>query len=189
MAQNKGPIPKLQTERLILRPFCLYDAKNYFKLVSDPRVLDTTDMPHLIEEPIMREWIMYQPEAWKENRELCLLTTLKATREILGSISLFIYERHNKADLGYWIACDHWGKGYATEAASVMIRFAFEELKLHKLEANHLERNDMSKRVLEKLGFQYEGMPRETYLKGDKYENLKLYGLLSRDYLEALEKK
>lgn len=179
---NKQVMPKLSTERLVLRPFCLYDVKQYFRLASDPEVLDTTDMPHLIDEDAAREWVMSHGDGWKERSELFLLITSKETREIMGSISLFTYDRHRKADIGYWVVPHLWGNGYATEAAGAVIEYAFNDLKLHKLEANHLERNAVSGRVLEKLGFVLEGVLRDGYLKDDKFENLKLYGLLKTEY-------
>lgn len=185
---KKMAIPRLETERLLLRPFCLYDVKPYFRLASDPKVLDTTDMPHANDEVSVREWVMSHGDGWSERSEMFLLITSKQTREIIGSISLFTYDRHKKADVGYWIVPSSWGNGYATEAASVVIGFAFDELRLHKLEANHLERNAVSGRVLQKLGFIPEGLLRDGYLKGDKFENLKLYGMLKREYLEQKDK-
>ncbi len=180
-------MPRLQTERLIMRPFCLYDAKEYKGLTSDPAILDTTDFPYTFDGNGVEDWIIHHSEAWNLNRELFLLATSKETREIVGSVSLFIYDRHNKSDIGYWVAKKNWNQGYATEAASVVIRYAFDHLNLHKLEANHLARNPHSGRVLEKLGFTPEGMQREGYLKDGKYEDLKLYGFLKTEYLALKE--
>ncbi len=183
-----GPIPRIKTERLLLRPFCLYDVKPYYRLITDPNVLSGTDMPHELEEGAAREWIMAHTEFWQKRKELFLLITDLHTREIVGSASLFTYERHNKADLGYWIAYNEWGKGYATESTSEMVKFAFRTMKLHRLEANHLVRNPSSGRVLEKIGFQYEGLLRESYLKDGIYEDLKYYGMLESDFIKKYGK-
>lgn len=184
-----GPIPRLKTERLLLRPFCLYDVKPYMSLITDPNVLSGTDMPHDLEEPAAREWIMGHSEFWQRRRELFLLVTDSITREIVGSVSLFTYDRHNKADLGYWIAYKEWGKGYATESTSEIVKFAFRKMKLHRLEANHLVRNPSSGHVLEKIGFQYEGYLRESYLKDGVYEDLKYYGMLKCDFINKFGKE
>jgi RimJ/RimL family protein N-acetyltransferase len=183
-----GPIPRIKTERLMLRPFCLYDVKAYYRLATDPEVLKGTDMPHDLEEAAAREWVVGHPEYWQRRKELFMLITSLETREIVGSASLFTHERHNKAELGYWIAHREWGKGYATEATSEMVKFAFETMKLHRLEANHLVRNPSSGRVIEKLGFRYEGLLRESYLKDGSYEDLKYYGFLASEYNAAHEK-
>lgn len=181
-----GPIPRIKTERLLLRPFCLYDVKSYYSLATDPEVLQGTDMPHELEEAAAREWIVGHPEYWQRRKELFLLITSFETREILGSVSLFTHERHNKAELGYWIARKVWGQGYATEATEVVVKFAFETMKLHRMEANHLVKNLSSGRVIEKLGFQYEGLLRGAYLKDGSYEDLKYYGLLEAEYNRPL---
>lgn len=186
---KREPIPRLQTERLILRPFCLYDAKLYRELCSSPEVLSGTDMPHSFDPGAIEEWIISHPERWNQRYELFLLITNKVNRAIIGSLSLFLYMRHNKADIGYLISPKEWGKGYATEACSVVVRYAFEIIKLHKLEANHLARNPASGRVLEKLGFQLEGLQRESYFKDGVHEDLRLYGLLQREFLELQQKR
>lgn len=177
-----GAMPRIKTERLLLRPFCLYDAKNYFSLITDPYILSGTDMPHDIDEPSAREWIVGHPEYWERRRELFMLATSLETREIIGSISIFTHERHNKAEVGYWIAHREWGKGYATEMTLTMVTFAFKTMNLHKLEANHLVRNPSSGKVLQKIGFKNEGLLRESYLKDGIYEDLAYYGLLQSEF-------
>lgn len=187
-----GAMPRITTERLLLRPFCLYDAKNYFALATDPEVLNGTDMPHDLDESCVREWIVGHPEFWERRKELYMLATSLVTREIIGSVSIFTHERHNKAELGYWIAKSAWGHGYATEATLAMVKYVFETMKLYRIEANHLLRNPSSGKVLQKLGFKYEGYLRQSYLKDGNFEDLLYYGLLRSEfpYLEEkLEEK
>lgn len=181
------PIPRLESERLILRAFCLYDVNIYFKLISEPKVLQGTDMPHPMDVSAIREWILSHSEYWKQRKDLFLLLTNKKNREILGSISLFTYEVHQKAEMGYWIAAAHWGKGYATEGCKTMLDYAFNTLNLHRMEANHLARNPQSGRVLEKVGFKYEGLHPDAYLKDGTFEDLMFYGLLKKDFQEFVK--
>lgn len=179
-----GAMPRIKTERLLLRPFCLYDAKPYFTLIMNPEVLNGTDMPHELDEVAIREWIVGHPEFWQHRRELFMLVTSLETREIVGSVSIFTHDRHNKAEMGYWVARSMWGKGYGTEAGMAMVEYAFETMKLNRLEANHLLRNPSSGRVLEKIGFKYEGLLRQSYLKDGVFEDLVYYGLLRKEFLE-----
>ncbi len=176
------PMPRIKTERLLLRPFNLYDAKPYVRLISHPKVLHDTDTPHDLSEQSTYEWINQHSSFWNNRQNVFLLITSLETREIVGAASLFIYSYHNKADLGYWIAYPHWGKGYATEANKEMVSIAFDTLNLFRLEANHLLRNPTSGRVLTKLGFTQEGILRKGYLKDNIYEDLVLYGQLQSDY-------
>ncbi len=175
-------MPRIKTERLLLRPFCLYDAKNYFSLATDPEVLHGTDMPHDLDEGAVREWIVGHPGYWEQRKELFMLATSLESREIVGSVSIFTHERHNKAELGYWIAHHLWGKGYASEATLAMVTFAFKTMNLYRMEANHLLRNPSSGKVLQKLGFKYEGLFRQSYLKDGIYEDLVYYGLMREEF-------
>ncbi|WP_226042748.1 GNAT family N-acetyltransferase [Natrinema sp. DC36] len=85
------------------------------------------------------------------------------------------------AELGYWITPDEQGNGYATEAAELCLAHAFDELGLHKVWARTVEDNEGSKRVLEKLGFQQEGVLREHWLGYDRYVDEYRFGLLESE--------
>lgn len=85
------------------------------------------------------------------------------------------------AELGYWIAPDEQGKGYATEAAELGLTHAFDQLGLHKVWARTIHDNEGSKRVLEKLGFQHEGTLREHWLGLDRYVDEHRFGLLKSE--------
>lgn len=68
------------------------------------------------------------------------------------------------AVLGYAVDVDHQGRGYATEAAAAAIRFAFQELRLHRIETSYQPENTASGKVLRKLGFVVEGYSRDRLL-------------------------
>ena len=86
-----------------------------------------------------------------------------------------------KAELGYWITPDRQGKGYATEAADLCLTHAFDELGLHKVWARTAGDNKASNRVLEKLGFQQEGVLREHWYGFGRYVDEYRYGLLEAE--------
>lgn len=86
--------------------------------------------------------------------------------------------RGRKAELSYWIAPDEQGKGYATEAAALCLTHAFDELGLHKVWARTVGDNEASKRVLEKLGFQQEGVLHEHWYGFGRYVDECRFGLL-----------
>ncbi len=78
---------------------------------------------------------------------------------LVGEVSLGSVQRgpFQSANVGYWIDESHAGRGYAPEAVAVVLRFAFEELGLHRVEAAIVPRNARSRRVVEKLGLREEG--------------------------------
>lgn len=101
----------------------------------------------------------------------------------LGDVSLApIDERRGWANLGYWIHPDHQGRGYATEAARMVLTHGFDELRLHRISATIVGENDASKRVVEKLGFVHEGTKRDdAYLDGE-YVDREVYAALSDEW-------
>ena len=82
------------------------------------------------------------------------------------------------AELGYWIGEPFWNKGIATQAVKLMIQYAFEELKLLKVFAGVFEGNEASKRVLEKCGFELEGIARKAVFKNDALMDEYRYGIV-----------
>jgi ribosomal-protein-alanine N-acetyltransferase len=102
---------------------------------------------------------------------------------LLGGLTLGNVRRGiaQAAALGYWLGVPYVGQGYMTEAVRALIPFAFDELKLHRLEAACLPHNHASIRVLERNGFQREGLARR-YLKIDgRWQDHVLFAFLSDD--------
>ena len=104
--------------------------------------------------------------------------------EAVGSISLKnISHSMGHGELGYGMAESHHGKGIATAALRLLIKKIFAESTLRRLLAYVHEENQPSRRVLEKLGFQEEGLLREHYLINGVPVNEVLYALLKREWL------
>ena len=102
---------------------------------------------------------------------------------VIGTCTLFaITLPHKRAELGFAIERGQWGKGYASEAASAIVRYAFEVMGLHRLEADVDPRNAASIRTLERLGFRREGYARERYHLGGEIQDALLYGLLRSEF-------
>ncbi|WP_226479930.1 GNAT family N-acetyltransferase [Natrinema amylolyticum] len=98
-----------------------------------------------------------------------------------------ISDVHGNGELGYWIATDETGQGYATEAAGLCLRYAFDERNLRKVIARVFEDNDPSMRVLEKLGFREEGQLRDHYYVDGRSVNAVLYGMLESEFRNRTE--
>jgi ribosomal-protein-alanine N-acetyltransferase len=125
-----------------------------------------------------------------ESADLALLGKAESFRwfitvggEAVGSISLKnIGHSMGYGDLGYGIAESHRGKGIASAALRLLIVNIFAESTLRRLMAYVHEENQASRRVLEKLGFQEEGLLREHYLINGSPVNEVLYALLKKDW-------
>jgi RimJ/RimL family protein N-acetyltransferase len=87
------------------------------------------------------------------------------------------------ADMGYEIAPDEWGRGYASEAARAVLNFGFRELRLHRVWAECIAGNAASERVLQKLGMRLEGRLRENeFFKGRWWDTL-IYAILVQEWI------
>jgi RimJ/RimL family protein N-acetyltransferase len=116
------------------------------------------------------------------NRTLFQWGIAGATGRIVGTTTLLnISDRHRRAEIGFAIGRAHWGQGLAVDAASTTIRFAFEQLDLHRIEADADPRNIRSLRLLEKLGFRREGLLRQRYLANGELQDAVVLGLLRSD--------
>lgn len=175
--------PTLETERLLLRPFVHEDAADVTRLVSDRRIADTTiNIPHPYDQDMAEGWIAKHAEAAERDEGLTLAVTLRETGATVGAVGLAISRNHRRAELGYWVAVDYWGHGYATEAASAIVEHAFTTLDLGRVVAHCLTRNPGSWRVMEKLGMQREGRLRQHVIKWDVPEDIWLYGILREEW-------
>ena len=103
----------------------------------------------------------------------------------IGRIRLELSERNSTGDIGYELAPDHWGKGYATEALREVVRYGFEELRLHRLCAWAYEPNKASQRVLVKAGFTHEGTMRKRCSWGDGWVDDLMFGMLAEEWLRS----
>jgi ribosomal-protein-alanine N-acetyltransferase len=89
---------------------------------------------------------------------------------------------HQRAELGFDLRRDRWGKSLAYEATMAVVRFGFEQLKLHRIEAFTVADNTRSVRLLERLGFKREGLQRDASMEADgAFHDCAQYGLLRTD--------
>jgi RimJ/RimL family protein N-acetyltransferase len=105
--------------------------------------------------------------------------TLSPDGPAIGECDLSdIDRRHARAEIGFLFAQRHWGKGYAREAMERVIGYAFDELGLERLWARFHESNEASKRLLERLGFAYEGCLRSHVARDGARRDCLIYGRL-----------
>lgn len=176
-------LPRLLTERLLLRPFTVDDGPRVEQLAGAREVADTTlSLPHPYPVGGGVQWIATHAAAW-QGRERCTLAVslLSAPNDVLGAIALDLSTVHARGELGYWIGKEFWNRGYATEASSALIEFAFHDLGLHRVQARHFLRNPSSGRVMQKVGMHLEGVLRDAYVRWGRFEDVAMYAILNPD--------
>jgi ribosomal-protein-alanine N-acetyltransferase len=177
----------LQTGRLLLRPFHHSDLSALNACARSPQVGPHAGWPpHQSREQSRRvlDQFIREQEVWA--------VVLRSSGALLGSIGLHEDYRRPYAGarmLGYALGEAYWDKGYATEAAGEIIRFAFEVQHLSLLSLYHYAYNDRSRRVAEKCGFIREGVLRAGSMRYDgRIFDEVCYSLTRADY-EALQAK
>jgi RimJ/RimL family protein N-acetyltransferase len=146
---------RIETERLILRPFDKGDADAVTMLAGNWKVARMTILiPHPYPDGLAAAWIAGHAAKRESGEAYTFAITLDGA--VIGAIGMTRADDDRYA-LGYWIGEPWWGRGIATEAARGMIRFARETLGLSELDASFLDLNPASGRVLTKCGFVHTG--------------------------------
>lgn len=124
----------------------------------------------------------------REKDEMYLLGIFKKTSNaLLGNITLSQILRGplQSCLIGYKLDLNHNGKGYMSEAVSLAVKYAFEELKLHRIEAGVMPSNPGSMRVLEKAGFTKEGIARKNVMVNGNWEDHQMLAIIAEDYFTS----
>jgi [ribosomal protein S5]-alanine N-acetyltransferase len=154
-------VPKLRTQRLELRAARQDDTGNFLRLDRDPRVMryigdgsiGTRDSVAAAVARTLRYYRIYPGLGRRSAEE-------RASGRFIGWFSLNYVPKTVEIEVGYRLLPDAWGKGYATEGASALVRYGFEELGLHRIIGVTHPDNAASQRVLQKAGLRDAGWGR-----------------------------
>ena len=173
LADSAADCPVLETERLVLRAIVPDDAEDVFAYCSDPDVGADAGWPmhRTIEDSrAFIEAVACEPHVFGVFEKLFAAdgadgsdgaVSEPRTGPCIGSVGLIPDPQRRNVDalmLGYSLAKPAWGRGYMTEASREVIRYGFEELALGLISCTHYLFNDRSRRVIEKCGFEREGI-------------------------------
>jgi len=178
--------PGLSTDRLLLRPFAHHDAGAVQRLAEHPDVsASSLHIPDPGGEELAEAWIQELGAGWREGRLAVFAAVLPDTGDICGAAGLTIDRAASSAELGFWFGRPFWGRGYGYEAAKALVNWGFTVLDLRRIHASHLDGNERSRGILDKLGMQHEGMLREHVLHRGEWCDLHLWGILSPEWPAA----
>jgi RimJ/RimL family protein N-acetyltransferase len=181
---------QIETERLLLRDFTLDDVEALAACRADERLWRFYNPVDDIEAntrgaiEVFIRWQSQQPRTYFQ-----LAIVLKQTGSLVGTCGLRkraqAFHRPPvvpEAELGYELEPRHWGKGYASEAARAMVAYGFGALELDRVFAYPLGENEVSWRLMERLGMRREGVLRDqANLRGRRVDTY-LYGLLKEEW-------
>ena len=170
-----GRIKLIQSERK--------HASALFTFWSDPEVSRYMNIESFasIEEAITMIDFLNKLAEKKQANRYTIMTGVKD--EIIGSCGFnYIDYDNEKAEVGYDLGKAYWGRGFASEVVTILLRYGFLELQLNRIEAKVAPENERSIRLLERLGFFYEGLLRQSEKTKDGFMDVKLYSMLKRDF-------
>jgi len=146
----------LETERLTLRQFTDDDADAIFAIIGDPIAMQY--YPRSFSREDAAEWIERNLRRYVNDEYGLLAVVLKSSGKVIGDCGLSwqLADGEPVLELGYHLRRDHWGQGYATEAARACMDYAFRELMVEKLVSLISSENRPSRRVAERNGMREE---------------------------------
>ncbi|WP_245583657.1 GNAT family N-acetyltransferase [Salinimicrobium xinjiangense] len=177
--------PQLKTERLLLRKQELKDAPHLQQMRSNEQVMLYMDSDRHEDIKASEAFIARNLESYEQKTGFFWDITAAETGNYLGDIILRKIDRTNfRAEIGYTLKPDYWGRGYMKEAMRAVISFGFKDLGLHSIEANINPANTTSRELLLKMGFLKEAFFRENYNYNGRFLDTEIYSLLERDFIQ-----
>lgn len=189
LLRNKGDVvTTIKGDRCLLKPFVPNDTMEVTKLLIRNKLYWSTYEPIHLEnyytEQVQYKKIVEGMHLRSLNREFSYGIYELNSRYLIGMISLYSIKRipFSSAFIGYSIDEQYSGKGITSEAVLLVLEFAFNTLRLNRLEAYVAPGNVASIRVLEKAGFEKEGLLRKLlYINGEWVDHF-IYAVLSEEY-------
>ncbi len=183
-------LPVISTGRLLLREIEEYDANDMFEYARLPMIGPSAGwQPHTSLSETRTVIKLFQGK--KKYGQLGVFAIVwKENNKMVGTVELHTYVRNHRAELGYTVNPDYWGRGIALEASKHVIAWGFEKLWLKRIECTTFTNNKQSRRVCEKLGLTFEGTKRKGYLLYDgSIKDIDCYAIIDDDYYQRIYEK
>ena len=181
-------IPTLETDRLILRGMRVSDAEDMYEYACRPSVTEyLTWDPHTSED-MTREYLTYVGQRYRTGDFYDWSMVCRADGRMIGTCGFTSFNcPADSAEIGYVLNPAYQGQGLATEAVRRVLRFGFEELSLHRIEAHFIQGNDASRRLMERVGMTFEGYARESMKIKGRYRTIGTCAILRGEFDTTLQ--
>lgn len=166
--------PIIETDRLILRPFCEDDTQDVYECwESDPEVAKYMFWCSHNDIEKTKQWILSEIERISSDQWYRWAVVTKVDNELIGTGLIYFEDEYNLFEVAYNFGKRYWGKGYATETMQAVVDFAKETLELKELVGRYAKNNPASGNVLKKLGFMNcKEIPYEANEGQNQYEGI-----------------
>ncbi|MCG7383022.1 GNAT family protein [Paenibacillus sp. ACRRY] len=174
--------PMLKTDRFNLRAAAEEDALDVMALYSNETVVEF--MPFTPFESVndAMDEIGWYTKIFREQSGLRWMIEDPKSGKVVGTCGFLNREEvHNRAEIGYDLHPEYWGKGVMSEVARAVLHFGFMNMQLNKIEARVEPKNEASIGLLHKLGFQQEGLLRQHEFEKGRYIDLAVFSKLKSE--------
>lgn len=176
--------PYLDTNRLVLRKMQKRDAADMYEYASQKCVTQYLLWEPHESESYTQRYLSYIQSRYRSGDFFDWAITLRDSGKMIGTCGFTrLVVEANSAEIGYVLNPAFWGYGIAPEAVTEVMRFGFSELRLHRIEARYMVGNERSRRVMEKLGMQFEGVSRDSMHVKGKYVSIGTCAILRNEFI------
>jgi len=178
---NFSPFPIIETERLLLRRVNSNDVNEILELRSNPETMKYIPRPLLKNLDDAFGHFKMIDDAIENNTGINWAITLKGNSKLLGIVGFYRIQPENyRAEIGYMILPEFQGKGIVSESIQALLRYAFDGMNLHSVEAVIDPDNIASEKVLQKCNFVKEAHFKENEFYGGKFWDSVIYSILNK---------
>lgn len=175
--------PVLHTERLVLRELREEDAAAAFRMFSDPEVMRYVGKAVNVDLAETLNFLRANRDQYPARTGVRWAITLRGDDQLIGSCGHWrLMKEHHRSEIGYDLLQSHWGRGIMAEALHAILAFGFTRLGLHSVEAQIDPANRRSQQVLERVGFQKDGLLRENFYYAGRYLDTAVFTLLAAEH-------
>ena len=171
--------PRLETDRLCLRQLTVADAPALYDMMADPDVARFTGRREFKRVADAVDLLRGVGLDYATRRSIRWGVTRVSSPTILGTVGLHDWDRyHRHVAIGFDLHREHWGHGYAKEMVSAVCAYAFDHMRVQRIEAHVMRGNRSSERLLDSIGFEMEGTHRNRMYKDGKQHDVHIYALI-----------
>ena len=174
-------IPPIKTERLLLRKILPTDIEDVYEYGSDPKVSKFLLWSPHPDRNYTRFYLNFLTVRYRKGEFFDWGVEIDG--KMIGTCGFTSFDiDNNSAEIGYVLNSNYWGRGIGYEAASAVLKFGFETLKLNRIEVHYLVGNTSSEALSKKLGMTFEGIHRNAIKCKGEYRDVCIAAILKSEF-------
>ncbi len=172
--------PTIEADNLLLRQFSINDLENVFKGLSHPDIIKYYGISFKTIEDT-QEQMTWFADLEKNETGIWWAITSKDHKIFYGAGGINNLDKeHHKAEIGFWLMPEHWGKGIMKAVMPLICEYGFKHLNLHRIEGFVESNNSNCKNGLAKIDFNYEGTMVDCEVKNGKFIRVDVYSMINK---------